>query len=739
MAEDESKEKTSEGLEKVRHVVSGGLQHGQYYRVYVTQVNKNDVESPKSDPSLIRVGDVDAPPTPVLSLDRSSYPSGCHLVGPTCDVYFKWGTVVCDDLNYYIGYVWKDRPDWYTTDKAYDKKVTDSADVSAMIASGETSCSLGGQKPGNVIYAGLQAVDLSRNRSDVYVIRVVVEDTQVINRPTNPIYAEPYGIWAIKVWTKCSNQTNIRAVEFFRDGITKIATLLFTPGLDVTFVDTLSVMVGLTHYYTYRYIYMDEQVSPMSLPSSAVTAEVIDMRYINKASMEAFNDAWANSGLKVLDEVKRDAVKEREKTEALAAELAKTKEEYKKVVDKYTLLVNQFEQISAKVEKQEDTISDLRTSIEQTAKAVTLKASKIDVDAESNKIKAAFSNSLSVQGNKIEAIAASVSKVQTQVNGNEQQIKTTEQRLITQISQNSQAISLRATKSDIDSAVSQSRQNIMAQVQVQADRVTSIVSSQRELESRIIQLNNAIDLCVTKDGLRSEITMAVQNGISTAVISADRVVVRGEMLLQGNARLVGRLSANYVSLVDAAGNVIWGSDVGTLQPGKKDANWSIGSWPVYHPREDQWIEISSINYRPNPPVNFNGMSCVTAAVVFKVEVHITKKNKTPQWKPYFEMQLCDSTTRWSHETSISPNSFFDYQGCSYVGKDGNGDFRYVKYGGGWHQSGDIFWTYGRIDYHGSLPINVDNFFYLFIRAASNTEYRVQSVQFKDVRIYWEAV
>ena len=97
---------------KVHHIISTGLVHNRYYKVYVTQVNKNGIESHRSDPALIRVGDVYAPPQPVLSIDTSEFSNGCYSVGSGITVMVKWTSSECDDLANYIGYAWHKRPEW---------------------------------------------------------------------------------------------------------------------------------------------------------------------------------------------------------------------------------------------------------------------------------------------------------------------------------------------------------------------------------------------------------------------------------------------------------------------------------------------------------------------------------------------------------------------------------------------------------------------------------------------------
>ena len=678
---------TIDPTEKVHHVVSGGLKAGKVYNVYVSQVNTSGLESNKSTPSRIRVGDITAPDTPVIRLDKSKYPSGCHAVGATCDVYFCWERPACDDLDYYGVYVWKNRPQWYSGDKAYDKAIGETADMSFLLSGEETSASVGGQKSGNIVYIGVQAIDYSRNRSNIYVLRVSVQDNSFLAKPTEPLLVSTYSIWALRVQTRCPNYDNIKAIEIFRDGEDSIAKLLFVQGVNVEYIDMLSVETGLTHYYTYRYITEDNRFSPMSDPSKTVTAQVIDLRYINKAKLEEFNDVWSKDGIKEIETLSKQAKEEAKKTKEIADKLAQATKDYNAVYNKYTLLVNQFSQLSAKVEQDESTIKTLRTSIEQTAKAITLKADRTELNTATNKINSVISSQLTVNANEIRGISTRIDNVSNAANNATNKINSVQQALQTKITQNANAITLRASKGDIDTATNQLRQNLVSQIKVQADRVATVVSSQNGATTQITQLNNAIQLCATKDSVTAAVNLAVQGGLSVATLIANRIVITGEMLFQGNARLVGRLSANYLAVCDQNGKIIWGSDTGVIKP--QIITTSQGGRYSCQGAHNTWLEMCRIQLTPQPPVNFNGQSMmkITCTLVLELEMEGNADANGAGYGTIGDLKI-DNVDATINGTSIgSPLAKLQGNGVNLFQAQGNRLDYFPVTGGGWRTNG----------------------------------------------------
>ena len=253
--------------DKVHQIIKAGLQHGKYYRVYVTQVNTKDMESPRSASSIIRVGDIEAPPVPVLSLDTSEYANGCYAEGSTVNIMLKWTESICDDLANYIGYRWRTL-DSYVGDGEYPSSIACTAEAQEIMTNTTTSVTSSGNPPGKYVYFGIQAVDLSRNYSSVYVVKVLSEDITGVPVPATAPTLEPYGIWCLKVSTDNPVYSNIAEVIFFRDGWKELPAVKFYKGLTAEYYDTLDVLDGISHFYTYLYVTNDGRRSAMSPPSA---------------------------------------------------------------------------------------------------------------------------------------------------------------------------------------------------------------------------------------------------------------------------------------------------------------------------------------------------------------------------------------------------------------------------------------------------------------------------------------
>ena len=158
-------------MAKVKHIIKSGLKHGKYYKVYVTQVNTAGIESPKSNPAIIRVGDVLAPPVPILSIDATFGVNGYRKVNGFVDVGLSWTEGASDDLSHFIIYTWYNF-DFYTADGEYDKSIIPSASTQRSISNGTLKCTLEKQKNNVDICIGIQAIDFSHNASNIYVIKV---------------------------------------------------------------------------------------------------------------------------------------------------------------------------------------------------------------------------------------------------------------------------------------------------------------------------------------------------------------------------------------------------------------------------------------------------------------------------------------------------------------------------------------------------------------------------------------
>lgn len=539
--------------DKIHHIIAAGLEHGKYYRVYVTQVNKNGIESARSIPSLIRVGDVEAPPVPVLSVDTSEFSNGCYAdENGTITCSLKWTESNCDDLDRYVVYRWNTL-ETYTGDGEYSANIVTNATRQYPMTSGTLSTEITGLATGTNVYLGIQAIDLSRNASKVYVVKVDAEDLTQLNQPTSPITVEAYGIWALRVSTPCPQFSNIKYVVFYRDGWKQLSPVIFHKGLDAELVDALDVLDGLTHFYTYLYITKDGRNSPMSAPSASVTAKPIDTSYIDSTVIEDLKRAWQTDDISSTKALLAAASKQAAQVQELYKQLKDVTEDYTKLYNNFTLAANEIKLLSAKVESQGDTLSAYGTAIEQNAKNITL----------------------------------------------------------------------RATKGDIDSATGQLRSGLVSMINVQADRISSVVANTSQNTSAITQLANQMQLKVNSGDLSSQINLAIQNGISVAYIKASRIVLDGQMLLEGNARICGKLYSNDMALIDSSTNtIIWGAGSGTIRPTVTDLSWPDWMYlAAIKPIADRGYHSVTYWYMtPRPPVNFNGYCTVSATVVVTIGV-----------------------------------------------------------------------------------------------------------------------
>ena len=538
---------------RVHHIISGGLAHNKYYKIYVTQVNTYGMESPRSDPVTLRVGDIVPPPAPRLELDTANdHPKGFYQNGEYMDVMFKWNDVSgqCDDFSHYLWYKSTSFPDFHG-DGLYTAEQCKSATVgrSGWIPPTVNTATLDGCSPDVPIYVGLQSVDISGNQSDIYIIKVVPVPDNFIPNPTKPPTVETVGIWALRASIECPNYSTVKYVQFYRDGAKGLALppVLFHPGCVVEYVDFLDVVAGLTHYYTYRFIGKNGQQSAMSPASPRIRAKELDYTEIENAIKDDLREMWQTDDLNNKKALEKTAQEQLKKINANATAIANATKTINETVKSVKVMAGDISTISARVDK------------------------KMDATTGNSKISA----------------------------------------LQTQISQNANAIKLKAVKVDLDAA-NKEIYAIQSQLKVQADRITSIVSDTQGYKSSITQLKNAIDMKVSMDDVMARITVAVQNGISTAVITADRIVLKGQMLMEGNARLCGKFYSNDIALVDSESNqVFWGAGSGTITPVVNESRWSWGQITQVGGERDlsanfPWTRFGAVKFTPKPRVNFNG-------------------------------------------------------------------------------------------------------------------------------------
>jgi len=436
-------------VERVQDIIKNGLKKGKYYKVYVTQVNTAGVESPKSDAVMIRVGDTLAPPIPLLSLNSLRKNKG------SVDVMLTWTPSICDDLSHYILYTWRSWADW-DNDGVRLKDKAASASTNIIIQNTVTSYTLQGQRNQEYVWIGMQAVDISNNHSDIYVIRVLAEDTSVLDRPADAPTVTP-GVWLIQVDIDCPQSTQIEKIAIYRDnqattfdGISCVGLILFYPGMVVSYIDNLRVLDGLTHYYTYAWIDYNGNVSPRSPASATVTAKAIDTTEIDLVAFEALNNAWSsdfisNGGVVDIEKLKTDLATQSAKIVSLANQLLTVQDNYDAIYNKYNLLVNTLSIISAKIDQQGNIQSAMQTAIQQNATDINLRATKIALDMTTNQITDAYTSLFNMN-------AQSIALVVSNLNNDKLAYAT--------IAENYDAIQLKVNQNGIISAINLSPEDI---------------------------------------------------------------------------------------------------------------------------------------------------------------------------------------------------------------------------------------------------------------------------------------
>lgn len=398
-------------MSKVQHVLKAGLKHGRYYKVYVTQVNMAGLESPKSDPVLIRVGDVTAPPAPLVALD-TSYGNGGYLKNKgAVNIALKWARPECDDLDYYILHVWRSF-DFYSSDGLYPANTAGSSQQ--ILTASALSYILASQKNLQTICIGLQAVDISNNASQISVIKVAPEDNTILDKPTNPITVVP-GVWQITAYTVVPNSDEIAAVLWFRDNLVQIGAVPAYAGQPNIIVDQLAPDTvnetganSLTHFYTYCYMDANGNLSPRSDPSETVTAKSIDTTLLDKASLEALLDTWNVKNVEDIEVLKSDLGTQAQTINSLASQLSGLTQNFNEMYNEYQLSANKIQLLSAAVEALGESTSSLQTSYTQMASEIQLRAIKIDVDNALGAVVSANASALSVQADRITSIVTNL-------------------------------------------------------------------------------------------------------------------------------------------------------------------------------------------------------------------------------------------------------------------------------------------------------------------------------------------
>ena len=392
-------------MSTVSNVIKESLVHGKYYNVYVTQVNTYGLESEKSVASLIRVGDVTPPVVPTISLDTSYGTNGFLKSNGYVNIKVQWDVDTTDDdlAGYYLG-ITTNFPGW-TGDGTYntgeypdmDKVFTLSNTVNSYVITGATNH--------EYLYICIVAYDYSRNKSAARFIKVLAEDNSTVDAPeTAPDVVG--GVWQEFVTVTCVNSGEIQKIRIYRDdpsmtipgGLSNpVGSMLFLSGAAVTFTDNLRVIDGLSHYYSYAYVDYNGNISPRSPYSATVTAKSIDTTLIDKDTFKALSEAWtsdfiSSGGVYDIEKLKTDLLTQVDNVKNLSDQLSVVQTNYSDLFDKYKLLVNQYDLISASMKTTDTTIDAMKAQISLNSSLITQKVSQTTLDSKTSEITRAYTS-----------------------------------------------------------------------------------------------------------------------------------------------------------------------------------------------------------------------------------------------------------------------------------------------------------------------------------------------------------
>lgn len=475
-------------VQLIQHEIKASLKHGAYYNVYVTQVNKQGLESPKSAPAIIRIGDVNPPVIPTLSMDTSYGTNGFLANRGKVNLKVKWTpNITNDDLKEFVLYTWSTWDNW-DGDGVKSSSFASSASTQRVTQNTATDYTLMNQTDKQYLYIGIQAIDYSNNRSDIYVIKVLCEDTAVLETPVDAPLVEPCGDWKLKVTVNFPISHEIERVAIYRDDVVNelwnsnvpVGYILFSSSLQGSFIDELEPMDGLSHKYAYAWVNYNGTVSNKSPYSALVTAKAIDTSMIDKETFKALNQAWTSEfisegGVMDIEKLKTDLIAQTKTIADLWSQLSVVQQNYDGLFNNYNLLVNNYNLLSAKVSTQDGTISNMQSSISLNAQQIAQKVTQIDLDSKAQQITNAYT-SLHLQN-----------------------------------------------KDYIGTVVSMLNNNAVA-------------------FSSIGQMANAIQLKVGRDEVISRINMSPE----TIDISGDKLHISANTLFDGDVRINGILNANAV-------------------------------------------------------------------------------------------------------------------------------------------------------------------------------------------------
>ena len=467
---------------------------GRKFRVYVTQVLTDGRESALSEPAVITIGDTICPPTPTGLKVLTQTLTGASIAVSVCwDIppdTVEWG-----DLDHYVVYQWLNfshlsdfSPDITIYESmVMSKTIASTADSSTVVNKDLNTFTIAGTLISHNFYIGVQAVDSSGNKSDINVLHLTSEYN------ASPALPSTYAILAearpLSLELKVSSlpaDTNLAAIVAYRDNEVEAGRVTYPTGGGTVRIREEAIDFA-PHYYTFSVINTAGHESFRSIRSNSVSARRVSTSDINEEELTAAFEANASGINTNLVAVRQNLTTQSQNIATLASSLEGVHNEVAITADTVSLLVNEFNSLSAEVSR--------------------------------------IGGVLSTMG--------------------------------TQITQNSREIALRATYNSLDEATAEVTENLTAQIKVQANTISSIVTELNRTDcsySAITQLKDQISLKVNKNGVISAINLSPEE----ITISGNKLHVTADTTFDRNVTIKGNLEAANITIKNPDGSIAFG-------------------------------------------------------------------------------------------------------------------------------------------------------------------------------------
>lgn len=468
---------------------------GRKFRVYVTQVLTDGRESALSEPAVITIGDTVCPPTPtgIAVLTQT-------LTGSSIAISLTWdapniATVDWEDLDHFVVYQWLNFA--HLSDFSPDLNVFDSQIMSKSISSTADSATVVSKELNSFTIAG---TIISHN---FYV-----------------------GIQAVDSSGNCSDINVLHLTSEYNA----------TPALPSTY----SILAEA------RAIAIEAKIA--SLPANANLAAIVLYRDNN---VEVGRTSYPVGGgtVRIRDSVPDfnphfytfavvntagNASSRSSRSNSLAARNVS-------VSDINTEELNAAFEANASTIV--DSISTVRTNLKTQSETI-----------------ASLSSSLEGAHNEISITADTVTQLVNEFNSLSASVREIEGTLVTmgtQIKQNSEEISLRATYNAVDAATGEVAENLTSQLSVQANRISNVVTelnSATPSYASLTMMKDQINLKVNKAGVISAINLSPEE----IAIAGNRLHVSADTLFDRNVTIKGNLEAANITIKNPDGSIAFG-------------------------------------------------------------------------------------------------------------------------------------------------------------------------------------